>query len=301
MYERLLDKSKMPDEAAIRVCLGQQSYKRLAAFEESLKAGYQPQRELKFPFGNNYGWGYKYSHKGVRLCYAFFEAGAFTVMFQIGDKQVPLLESRLPSLLSKTQELWEHRYPCGERGGWLHYRILSNDELDDVLQLLAIKKKPREEQKDISIRLITQNKKDFLPLLLLGDEQETMIDKYLEYGELFALYDGDVKSMCVVTDEGGGTLEIQNIATDKRYQRQGYASRLLDYVAGYYAGRYNKIILGTGDVPGILTFYARCGFFVTHRVPDFFTTHYDQPIVEDGVLLKDKVYLERKLRPEEAL
>jgi len=151
----------------------------------------------------------------------------------------------------------------------------------------------------ISIRLITENKKDFLPLLLLGDEQESQIDKYLERGDLFSLYDKGLKSVCVVTDEGGGILEIQNLATDSCYQKQGYASRLIDYVAGYYAGRYDKIILGTGDVPGILAFYQRRGFAVTHRVADYFTTHYDHPIIDDGVLLKDKVYLERKLRQKE--
>ena len=145
------------------------------------------------------------------------------------------------------------------------------------------------------IRLITENKKDFLPLLLLGDEQESQIDKYLARGDLFALYDNDLKSICVVTDEGGGTLEIQNLATDQSYQRQGYASRLIDYIVRHYAGRYDKIILGTGDVPGILGFYERRGFAVTHRIPDYFTTNYDHPMIEDGVLLKDKVYLERKL------
>ena len=102
-----------------------------------------------------------------------------------------------------------------------------------------------------TIRHITENKKDLLPLLLLGDEQESQIDRYLERGDTFALYDGDYKSVCVVTDEGSGVLEIQNIATDKRYQQKGYASRLINYIAGYYAGRYEKIILGTGDVPGI--------------------------------------------------
>ena len=147
----------------------------------------------------------------------------------------------------------------------------------------------------ISIRLITENKKDFLPLLLLGDEQESQIDKYLERGDLFSLYDKGLKSVCVVTDEGGGILEIQNLATDSRYQKQGYASRLIDYVARYYTGKYNKIILGTGDVPGILAFYERCGFAVTHRVPDYFTIHYDHPMIEDGILLKDQVYLERKI------
>ena len=61
---------------------------------------------------------------------------------------------------------------------------------------------------DVEIRIISENKKDFLPLLLLGDEQENQIDKYLERGELFALYDGGLRCISVVTDEGGGVLEI---------------------------------------------------------------------------------------------
>jgi len=32
----------------------------------------------------------------------------------------------------------------------------------------------------------------------LADEQENMIDKYLPNGDLFALYDDDLKSICVV-------------------------------------------------------------------------------------------------------
>ena len=153
----------------------------------------------------------------------------------------------------------------------------------------------RYEKSHMTIRLITENKKALLPLLLIGDEQESQIDEYLERGDVFALYDGGYRSVCVVTDEGYGVLEIQNLATDKRYQQKGYASRLIDYIAGYYAGRYEKIILGTGDVPGILAFYKNRGFNVTHRIPDYFTNHYEHPIVEDGVLLKDKVYLERML------
>ena len=41
----------------------------------------------------------------------------------------------------------------------------------------------------MEIRQITENKKQFLQLLLLADEQEDMIDRYLSRGELFALYD----------------------------------------------------------------------------------------------------------------
>ena len=147
----------------------------------------------------------------------------------------------------------------------------------------------------LNIQVVTENKKDYLPLLLLGDELESDVDKYLERGELFVLFDDDVKSICVVTDEGNGVLEIQNLATDKRYRRLGYATRLLDHVADYYSARFREIILATGDAPGILSFYEKRGFTISHRIPDYFTTHFDYPIIEDGAALKDRVYLVKEL------
>ena len=64
----------------------------------------------------------------------------------------------------------------------------------------------------MNIREIYENKKQFLPLLLLADEQENMIDRYLERGTMYVLEDGGVKAECVVTDEGGGILELKNLA-----------------------------------------------------------------------------------------
>ena len=142
MYERLLDKSIVPDSSTIREYLGQQSYERLTSLENRMRANYQLLREVKFPFGNSYGWSYKYSHKSSHLCYVFFEENAFTVTLQIGDQQAPLVESHLSSFLQKTQELWANRYPCGEYGGWVHYRVLADKELTDIIKLLAIRKKP---------------------------------------------------------------------------------------------------------------------------------------------------------------
>lgn len=134
--------------------------------------------------------------------------------------------------------------------------------------------------------------------MLLGDEQESNIDKYLNKGDLFALFCGEVRSVCVVTRERDGVLEIQNLATHKQYQNKGFASRLIEYIEEYYNGDYKKIILGTGDVPKTLAFYKHRGFNITHRVPDYFIKHYDHPIIEDGILLKDKIYLEKKLKPK---
>lgn len=97
---------------------------------------------MRFPFGNSYGWGYKYSHQSSHLCYVFFESGAFTVTLQLGDRCVPAVEQALPGLSRKARDLWLNRYPCGERGGWIHYRVTDTDGLNDVMALVKIKRKP---------------------------------------------------------------------------------------------------------------------------------------------------------------
>ena len=65
----------------------------------------------------------------------------------------------------------------------------------------------------MEIKVINENKKQLLPLLLLADEQEDMIDKYIEIGTMYVLEDDGIKCECIVTDEGNGILEIKNIAT----------------------------------------------------------------------------------------
>lgn len=82
----------------------------------------------------------------------------------------------------------------------------------------------------MGIRRVDADKKAYLPLLLLGDEQEDMIDRYLERGVLYVLEEeGETKALCVVTEEGDGVLEIKNMATEPRYQRRGYGKQLILY------------------------------------------------------------------------
>ena len=66
----------------------------------------------------------------------------------------------------------------------------------------------------MKITKITHNKKAYLPLLLLADEEEAMLDRYLARGTMYVLDDGGVKAECVVTDEGSGILEIKNLAVE---------------------------------------------------------------------------------------
>lgn len=147
----------------------------------------------------------------------------------------------------------------------------------------------------MQIKRITHNKKQYLSLLLLADEQEDMIDRYLERGTMYVLDDDGVKAECVVTDEGNGTLELKNIAVKPDVQGQGYGKALVDYIIRTYAGQYAVLQVGTGDSPATIPFYEACGFRRHHLVKNFFTDHYDHPIYECGVQLVDMVYLERKL------
>ncbi|WP_165070531.1 MULTISPECIES: GNAT family N-acetyltransferase [unclassified Desulfovibrio] len=145
------------------------------------------------------------------------------------------------------------------------------------------------------IEKITERKKRFLELLLLGDEQEDMIDRYLERGEVFALFDPDLKSICVVTDEGNATCELKNLATYAAFQGRGYGTRLVEYLFRHYHGKYAAMVVGTGEVPGLLAFYERLGFRFSHRLKNFFTVNYREPIVECGVRLVDMICLKKSL------
>jgi Predicted P-loop ATPase fused to an acetyltransferase len=147
----------------------------------------------------------------------------------------------------------------------------------------------------MEIKKITENKKQFLDLLLLADEQEDMIDRYLERGDMFALYDNDLKSVCVVEAVDHETCDLKNIATYIEQQGKGYGRALIKYISDFYKGKYNTILVGTGDVPTILSFYESCGFENAYRVKNFFTDNYDHPMFEEGVQLVDMVYLKKEL------
>ena len=144
----------------------------------------------------------------------------------------------------------------------------------------------------ISIYPIFCNKKQYLDLLLLADEQESMVDRYLERGEMFVLTDGnEVKAACVVTEEGNGIYEIKSIAVYPQFQRQGYGRKLIFFLLEHYQARCHTMFVGTGDSHITISFYKNCGFVYSHRIPNFFTDNYDHPIFEEGKQLKDMIYL----------
>ena len=147
----------------------------------------------------------------------------------------------------------------------------------------------------MDIKEVKEDKKQYLNLLLLADEQENMIDRYLTNGTMYVLEDNGVKAECVVLDEGDGVLEIKNIATDPQFQGKGYGKALIEFITKKYQGDYSILQVGTGDSPSTIPFYEKCGFTRSHVIKNFFADNYDHPIYDGDVRLTYMIFLRKNI------
>jgi GNAT superfamily N-acetyltransferase len=171
----------------------------------------------------------------------------------------------------------------------------ANTTESKIENYVKLDKSENNDRDTMKIEKIIENKKQFLDLLLLADEQENMIDRYLASGDLFVLYDNDLKSICVVVPIDSETCELKNIATYEKYQGKGYGRALIKFIFDFYKNDYKTMLVGTGEVPTILSFYESCEFEKSHRVKNFFTDNYEQPIFEGEIQLVDMIYLKKDL------
>lgn len=140
------------------------------------------------------------------------------------------------------------------------------------------------------IEEVATDKRRYMPLLLVGDESERMIDRYLDRGTLYVGFvSGRAVAVCVTVAVGADVVEVKNLAVSEGFRCRGIGRAMLEHVEDVNRGR--KIMLGTGETPSTLRFYRSCGYLYSHRVPGFFRDNYDEPIVEEGVELCDMLYL----------
>ena len=104
------------------------------------------------------------------------------------------------------------------------------------------------------------------------------------------LSNGKPIAVCVTLNLDPNTVEIKNLAVKAEYRRHGYGRRMLEYVESRHSNK--KII--PGETPSTLRFYKSCGYSYSHRIPNFFTDNYPAPIIEEGVTLRDMIYLEKQ-------
>lgn len=146
---------------------------------------------------------------------------------------------------------------------------------------------------EFEIKQITNHKDYPYDLLLLADETVAAINKYLFDSSVFVVQEQQqpIAVFCLYPIDGE-TLEIKNIAVAASHQNKGLGSEILQYIQETYRVQYTNLIVGTGDC-GLdqIRFYERNGFVQYGVRANFFIDNYEQPIYENGQLLKDMVLL----------
>ena len=147
----------------------------------------------------------------------------------------------------------------------------------------------------MKIDIVTKNKSDFLSLFKLADD-EKFIREYLEQGEIWALYDPDLKAALLFTENTDNWLEIQNLAVFEDFQGQGYGRYLLCHLLDSLesSNNYQGVLVRTDEYTA--KFYEKCDFVEFKRVKNYFPEKYGYPVFDKGRELIDNVYLKRELR-----
>lgn len=161
----------------------------------------------------------------------------------------------------------------------------------------ASARKALADMQGLDIRMAApEARRAYLPLLLDADPCEEMLARYLTQGEMFVVWTaGQAVCEALVVPLPGGICELKNLATHPDFQRQGYASLLLEYLFLYYRDTFSQMQVGTSEKG--MGFYARLGFAYSHTDLGFFTRNYPAPVYEDGALCADMYYMRRALQP----
>ncbi|MEG0592456.1 MAG: DUF3788 domain-containing protein [Coprobacillus sp.] len=134
MNERMLNKKIIPTIDEMSQYCGSTA-ELFASLNEWLSFEFQTKQEIKFPYGNDYGWCITHRIKKTLICNVFAENNSFTVMIRLSNKQ---FDSIYEDTYSYMQECIDNKYSCND-GGWIHYRITCKEHIDDIKKLLSIK------------------------------------------------------------------------------------------------------------------------------------------------------------------
>lgn len=133
-----------------------------------------------------------------------------------------------------------------------------------------------------------------IDLLLLADPSQKLVDKYLNKGFCcVADSNGEIIGVYILLPISTSTVELVNIAVSENEQGRGIGKQLLkDAIHQSKSKGYNTIEVGTGNSSiEQLAFYQKCGFRIIGVESDYFTRHYEDKIIENGIWCRDRILL----------
>jgi ribosomal protein S18 acetylase RimI-like enzyme len=131
-------------------------------------------------------------------------------------------------------------------------------------------------------------------LLLLADENQQLIDRYLPHSQIYLFTNDDqIQGICLlqITGDSG---EIVNIAVEPAYQSQGIGKALLNHVKGIaHQQGLQRLVIKTGNSGiGQIALYQQQGFDLVAVNYNYFLKNYPTPIWENRIQCKHQLVFE---------
>lgn len=154
----------------------------------------------------------------------------------------------------------------------------------------------------VRIELFTGSRRDIAWLFRLAEDSEAKLSEYIERGQVWVALatDGEILGhLQAVPDPDGSSWEVLNTAVAEYRRGTGIGAKLLEHAcreARRAGARRIELATATADI-GNLRFYQRCGLRMSRVVRDAFgpDTGYPEPIVIDGIPLRDQIWFDREL------
>ncbi|WP_431802709.1 GNAT family N-acetyltransferase [Halobacillus andaensis] len=141
------------------------------------------------------------------------------------------------------------------------------------------------------------NRHQYLPLLLLADESETLIAEYINKGEMYTICEQDHSiGVCLFIFPAEGIVELKNIAIVPDRRGTGIGKQVLTESCTMFQKRgFREIIVGTANSSlENIAFYQKCGFRMNSIRRDFFCD-YPTPLYENGIRALDMIVFSKEL------
>jgi hypothetical protein len=139
---RMLDGSRQPDAASVARWVGRDNYRRWTHLTEFIEANYPGVFKPDWLFGGKkYGWGLRFK-KSKSFCTLIPEQGRLVVQIVLGGKEREATEKILPALSPNVRKTYAEATTYHD-GKWLAIVADRDKTLDDIKQLLVIKRKPK--------------------------------------------------------------------------------------------------------------------------------------------------------------
>jgi len=140
-YERIYNKDPLPSYDEIRNFIGDIAVMQFDRLVEFVEENYDFDKEVYFG-GKNYGVMVRFRKSGKTLLSIFPEKNGFSIVLVYGKKEIEQFENKKNQYSSFITSIYDATKQYHD-GKWLLIRIEDDRYLNELIEMIKIKKKPK--------------------------------------------------------------------------------------------------------------------------------------------------------------